>query len=279
MAYGNVKYDAPVTGTDVRFDDVGSGSNVQAVKLLDGTAGSNVVIPGTLANGLLVDVSRVSGNVTVINAGTFATQSTQAGTWNIGTVTAVTGITNPVAVIGTFWQAVQDIEGNVAHDAADSGNPLKIGGVARDAHPAAVAAGDRVDGLYDLIGRFGVYPGKTWSEFNQPAVATQATASRAQAGAGIRNVCTALSFYVTTVSAPTAADVIFNLRDGASGAGTVLQSWIVRVPATASWNLTYPAITGLWIVGTAATAMTLQTSAAPGANIRAGVNLHGTTTA
>lgn len=43
--------------------------------------------------------------------------------------------------------------GDVAHDAADSGNPLKIGGQAINAFPAAVANNDRVNGIFDLFGR------------------------------------------------------------------------------------------------------------------------------
>jgi len=43
--------------------------------------------------------------------------------------------------------------GDVAHDAADSGNPVKIGGKARTANPTAVAANDRVDGWFDVVGR------------------------------------------------------------------------------------------------------------------------------
>lgn len=42
------------------------------------------------------------GSLTVDNSGTFAVQATQAGTWNVGTVTAVTDITNPVAIKGNL---------------------------------------------------------------------------------------------------------------------------------------------------------------------------------
>jgi hypothetical protein len=45
------------------------------------------------------------------------------------------------------------VVGNIAHDAADSGNPVKIGGVARTANPAAVAALDRADLYMDDLGR------------------------------------------------------------------------------------------------------------------------------
>jgi hypothetical protein len=50
------------------------------------------------------------------------------------------------------------VVGNIAHDAADSGPPVKIGGVARTANPTAVAAGDRVDIFADDLGRQVVYP-------------------------------------------------------------------------------------------------------------------------
>lgn len=53
------------------------------------------------------------------------------------------------------------ISGNVAHDAVDSGNPIKIGGKATDptAMPTAVASGDRVNASFDLYGRLITYNG------------------------------------------------------------------------------------------------------------------------
>lgn len=68
MAYGNVKYTEPGSGTDVRFDDDGSGGKTQAVKILDGTAGSVAAIPGDATNGLDVDVTRVGGNVKAVGS-------------------------------------------------------------------------------------------------------------------------------------------------------------------------------------------------------------------
>jgi hypothetical protein len=50
------------------------------------------------------------------------------------------------------------VVGNVAHDGADSGNPVKIGGVARTSNPTAVAASDRVDIFCDDLGKQVVYP-------------------------------------------------------------------------------------------------------------------------
>ncbi len=46
-----------------------------------------------------------------------------------------------------------DIEGNVAHDAVDSGKPVKIGGKAHTSAPSVVADGDRVNAYFDEYGR------------------------------------------------------------------------------------------------------------------------------
>lgn len=57
--------------------------------------------------------------------------------------------------------AVQMVEGDVAHDSPDSNAtnfPVKIGGRAVDGNPSAVAAGDRVNALFDLLGRMGILP-------------------------------------------------------------------------------------------------------------------------
>lgn len=93
MAYSGVKYDEPASGTEILFDDDGTGKKTPGVKLLDATAGSTTPI-GTSAN--------------------------------------------PLPVVPS---------GNVAHDAGDSGNPIKIGAkaIAHGSNPTAVAAGDRTD--------------------------------------------------------------------------------------------------------------------------------------
>ena len=51
-----------------------------------------------------------------------------------------------------------NIVGNVAHDAVDTGNPVKVGGIARTTNPTAVAALDRVDDYRDHFGRSVSYP-------------------------------------------------------------------------------------------------------------------------
>jgi hypothetical protein len=69
---------------------------------------SLVSIDSKLTSPLTVTGTVAFSNTTiaVTNAGTFAVQATQAGTWNIGTLST---ITNPVAVTGTFFQATQPV--------------------------------------------------------------------------------------------------------------------------------------------------------------------------
>lgn len=51
------------------------------------------------------------------------------------------------------------VQGNIAHDVADSGNPVKIGGKAVTGAPSAVADGDRVDAHLDELGKQAVMIG------------------------------------------------------------------------------------------------------------------------
>lgn len=69
----------------------------------------------------VLSVDDNGGALTVDNAGTFAVQAASAG--------------------------------DVAHDSADSGNPVKIGAKARTTNPTAVADADRVDLSADDLGR------------------------------------------------------------------------------------------------------------------------------
>ena len=58
--------------------------------------------------------------------------------------------------------AAANIEGNVAHDAVDAGNPVGIGGIAKSAQQTAVAAADRVKAVFNLFGEQ-VIAGYEWA--------------------------------------------------------------------------------------------------------------------
>lgn len=117
-------------------------------------------------------------------------------------------------------------------------------------------------------------PGQ-WSEYHAPAVNTQATKSKAAGAAGVRHVCNWVSFTLANDSTGSVQTVLaFNLRDGATGAGTILASWTMALPATAGECRTFT-LSGLNIPGTAATAMTLETASAPATHTAASVAFGG----
>lgn len=107
-------------------------------------------------------------------------------------------------------------------------------------------------------------PGE-WSITAQPAANTVASATRAAGGAGVRHVLRTINATIGFNPAPAAAVVSVYVRDGASGVGTIL--WIdqANVEAVAGRAARVVA-TGLNLVGSANTAMTVEFSAAGGAS-------------
>lgn len=128
----------------------------------------------------------------------------------------------------------------------------------RTASAAVLAAFSSIGAL--LVSR----PGE-WAVNHTPAANTQATITKAAGAAGVRHVCTSISATLIGLAASAEATVLVNLRDGATGAGTILQSWRLLVVGGAG-SETGIALTGLNIPGTAATAMTLEFAAAGGAS-------------
>jgi hypothetical protein len=108
-----------------------------------------------------------------------------------------------------------------------------------------------------------VSPG-TWAVSSNPAAGTAASASKAAGGAGVRHVLTGI---IVILSATTAlagiTTVTINIRDGAAGAGTILAALQVTLGAATLPPTAVP-IPPLNIPGSAATAMTIEGSAAVG---------------
>src|SRR5216683_1099363 len=102
-----------------------------------------------------------------------------------------------------------------------------------------------------------------WSVTSNPGVGAQATASRfaspAPPLAESKHVCTSISATLVAAAA-TAAQATLNLRDGATGAGTILGSWVLSVPAVIGTCIVF-SLDSLEIIGSPNTAMTLEFSA------------------
>jgi hypothetical protein len=114
-------------------------------------------------------------------------------------------------------------------------------------------------------------PLSTWSVTHTPAANTQATASKGSGGGSVRHVTT--SIHACFAGTAAAAPVQVNLRDGASGAGTVLWSGYLGIEAVNAANCIN--VSGLAFIGTAATAMTLEFAAGGGASTNQTVSLTG----
>lgn len=119
-------------------------------------------------------------------------------------------------------------------------------------------------------------PLSTWSVTHTPATNTQATASRAAGGGTVRHVATSVTACFATDTAVGAGPFNANLRDGATGAGTVLRTWIFNFPVAEQGGCVD--LSGLNMTGSANTAMTLEFTAAGGANTVESVTLTGYST-
>lgn len=142
------------------------------------------------------------------------------------------------------------VGGHVAHDAADVGNPVKIGGKARTTNPTAVADADRVDATYDDIGRAVIVPHAVRDlvghQTTTIASSTSETTIVTAAGSGVFADLVNLTITNATATACTAT-----LKDATSGttraiyalaaSGGVAIAFQVPLPQTTAnnnWTIT-----------------------------------------
>lgn len=115
-----------------------------------------------------------------------------------------------------------------------------------------------------------------WVVGLDPAVNTVATATRAASATGGAHVADCLTAtLVAGTSAPAAVNATVVLRDGLTGAGTILWSADFALAGAIADHPAPFALCGLAIPGTANTAMTVEFTAAGGANTFETVGLTG----
>ena len=216
-------------------------------------------VRGDIANGMDVDVTRISGSVTPADA--YANPTTANQMW------ALNGVFN-----GTTWDRVRTATADaLASTGVQTGNPSLFNGATFDRQDGISATNNTA---VTSVGVPHVASLSTWSVTNTPAVATQATASKALGGGTVRHVATSVAWCIAAGVTPQAI-LLINLRDGATGVGTILRSWAVAVVAADSKCID---ISGLNITGTANTAMTIETAAATSAAVQGTVTLTGYST-
>lgn len=152
---------------------------------------------------------------------------------DVGTGAASTGtqriVTATNSTIGTVTTVSTLTGGGIAHDSADSGNPVKVGAraAATLSDDTMVANADRTDAVADLDGALLVRPGFPLGDLISEQVTNTNGTSTAftnfGATASTRNYITAIVVYNSSATAGT-----IDFRDGTAGA--VL--YTVPIPAT-----------------------------------------------
>lgn len=203
--------DADTSNISTKIDTLAgavAGTEVQVDVVASLPAGTNAI--GKLAANSGVDI----GDVDIL--------SIAAGDNNIGNVDIVSGtITTVTTLTG----------GGIAHDSADSGNPIKVGARATNAEIAAVANNDRSDLVTTLTGKLITQPYSNPENFVSGAITTAMTGTTstslvAAPGSGLRN-------YITTIIASNAhatvgTDII--IQDGSGG------TTLLTIPAAALYG-------------------------------------------
>lgn len=129
--------------------------------------------------------------------------------------------------------------GNVAHDGADAGAPVKVGGKATNVEPAVVSAtGDRANLITDMVGKLITLPYANPENFVSGAITsamtgTTSTSLIAAPAAGLRNYITQIT--VSNSHATVGTDII--IQDGSGG--TTLYT-IPAAPAYGGATITFP---------------------------------------
>lgn len=237
-----------------------TGANATAVKV-DGSAvtqpvsGTVTITPsgtqtvsGTVAVSTINSVAQAYGSGVrgaTVQRVTIATDdvvpASQSGTWTVqpgNTANTTAWKVDGSAVTQPVSMATNTPVGNVAHDSADSGAPIKIGGRARSSEITAVASDDRADFVTDLTGKQIVLPYANPENFVSGAITTAMTGTTstsliAAPAAGLRNYITQIT--VSNSHATVGTDVI--IQDGSGG------TTLYTIPAAAVYGgatVTFP---------------------------------------
>lgn len=236
---GGVQYtegdtDASFTGTMMLAEAAG---NTAAALQIDASGHLQVDIAAASTS---LTVSDGGGSITVDNNGTFAVQATlqsnsgvDVGDVTINNASGGSAVNiqdggNSITVDGTVSATSA---GDVAHDSADSGNPVKVGGKAVSSEPTAVANADRANLITDLVGKLITLPYANPENFVSGAITssmtgTTSTSLVAAPGSGLRNYITTI--IVSNAHATVGTDIA--IQDGSGG------TTLLTIPAAAVYG-------------------------------------------
>jgi hypothetical protein len=160
--------------------------------------------------------------------------------------------TNPLRVDPT-GTTTQPVAGDVAHDAADSGNPVKVGAVARTTNPTAVADADRVNLRANKLGDLIVLKNAPRELKVRNTVSIAGTGETTILAAGAASVYHDLTHL--TITNGSASATVVTLRDATGG--SAVDKYSIAANGGITINFSDPATQA-----TAANNWTLQSSVA-----------------
>lgn len=212
------------TGTTVAADDISS-VWYQRVKLSLGADGSAVdAVAGAGAVSSAVQRVTLASDDPAVVALQVLDNAISGSEMQVDVVAALPAGTNNIGDVDVLG-------GGVAHDGADSGNPVKVGGRARSTEITAVASDDRADFITDLVGKQIVLPYANPENFVSGAITsamtgTTSTSLVAAPAAGLRNYLTTI--VVSNAHATVGTDIV--IQDGSGG------TTLMTIPAAAVYG-------------------------------------------
>lgn len=243
-------------------DNLTDGIFASGLMIFDGTNFDRA--RGDTTNGLDVDVTRMPG-------GAFTPADATANPTGLQGSEAFN-----MAFNGTTWDRIRTATADaLASTGIQTGNLSLFNGTTFDRQDGASNTNNTST---TSVGIALTTPATTW--FTVPnttaAAATAATVSRAAGGGTVRHVVTGVTMCFHDSAINTVARLV-NLRDGATGAGTIIKSWYLSNGGVAG-GAQCEDIPGLNISGSANTAMTLEFAAAPAATASETVSFQGYST-
>lgn len=242
-----------ITETAPASDTASSGLNGRLQRIAQRITSMIALLPAALGagGGLKVQIYNAAGSAVDPNTNGTAADSASApvafsteGKAQLGalTETAPASDTASSGINGRLQRIAQRITATladlVAHDGADAGSPLKVGGRARSSEIAAVANNDRSDFLTDLVGKLIVLPYANPENFVSGAITsamtgTTSTSLIAAPALGLRNYITQIT--VSNAHGSVGTDVA--IQDGLGG------TTLYTIPAAAVYGgavVTFP---------------------------------------
>jgi len=217
-------------------------------------------VRGDIANGMDVDVTRMPG-------GSFTPADATANPTSIPAAESFGMVFN-----GSTWDRLREPSGDSAVNATGivaTGN-MGFNGSTWDRLDSISAANNTAA---TTVGVHYATALGTWSRTTNATAGTPSV-SIAAGGGTVRHVATTVSVCVAAAGTAQPA-VLVHLRDGATGAGTIVRSWALAAPINDS---TCADVNGLNISGSANTAMTIEFAAATAAGVIGTVNMSGYST-